>query len=637
VEPVHVTSRLEEGLRCQVIRIRGASAGQISRDGTGEIPEEDSPCPISSLSSRVDRGFEGLTEHASHLRHLRPVSGTIGSRALILNDAAANVNAWRSIETHVPAPARGARIVSGTLGCSEDQGIEMATQEVPPIRFAQARGARIAYQDFGDGPATIVSIPPLAQNIEMAWEWPDIRAMLERFGSFSRFIPFDKRGTGVSDRRSQVNAIDERVDDLRAVMDAAEVDRAHLFAASEGGPMAILFAATYPDRVAGLILNGTGASLLPPDTSAEEIDEIRERQRVFADHWGTPDSPVVDRFAPSLASDPEFRAWHQRYERNAATRHSLRELMELSLAMDVREVLPELDVPTLVVHRTGDRAIPVDRGRELAEAIPGATMLETTGDDHFSYAGDVDSWMDGVERFVTGSVGTKAPSLPAGGRRIRIRTLGRFAVEVDGEDVPASVWGSRRARQLCKRLVAARGWPVTRDELIDLLWPDEADMPKLSARLSVQLSGVRRVLGGGVIADRQTVRLDLDEVSTDLEDFYKADDDAAIVATYHGEFLPEDAYEDWSAGPRAEARMRFGLAARRLASRVAESGDHRRAAVLARRLIEADRWDDEAHRLLVRSLIAAGERGEARRAHDAWVIAMAEIGVDVDDVAPAVS
>ncbi|HSJ70090.1 MAG TPA: alpha/beta fold hydrolase [Acidimicrobiia bacterium] len=510
----------------------------------------------------------------------------------------------------------------------------METQEVPSIRFAQARGARIAYQDYGDGPATIVSIPPLAQNIEMAWEWPHIRAMLERFGSFSRFIPFDKRGTGVSDRRSQVNAIDERVDDLRAVMDAAGVERAHLFAASEGGPMAILFAATYPDRVEGLILNGTGASLVPPGTSADEFDAIRERQRVFAEQWGTPDSQVVDRFAPSLASDPEFRAWHQRYERNSATRHSLRELLELALAMDVREVLPDLDVPTLVVHRTGDLSVPVERGRELAEAIPGATMLETTGDDHFSYAGDVDSWMDEVERFVTGSVTTKAPS-PATGRSVRISTLGRFAVEVNGEDVPASEWGSRRARQLCKRLVAARGWPVTRDELIDFLWPDEADMARLSARLSVQLSGVRRVLGGGVIADRQTVRLDLDEVSTDLEDFYKADDDAAIVASYHGEFLPEDAYEDWSAGPRAEARMRFGLAARRLALRVAESGDHRRAALLARRLVDADRWDDEAHRLLVTSLVAAGEHGEARRAHDAWVAAMAEIGVDVEDVAPA--
>ncbi|MDJ0792496.1 MAG: alpha/beta hydrolase, partial [Acidimicrobiia bacterium] len=106
--------------------------------------------------------------------------------------------------------------------------------EVPPIRFAESHGARIAYQDFGDGPATVVAIPPMAQNIEMSWEWPDIRTMLERFGSFSRYIVFDKRGTGCSDRRSRVNTIDERVDDLRAVMDAAGVDRAHLFGTSEG-------------------------------------------------------------------------------------------------------------------------------------------------------------------------------------------------------------------------------------------------------------------------------------------------------------------------------------------------------------------------------------------------------------------
>ena len=501
------------------------------------------------------------------------------------------------------------------------------THDAPPTQFANARGARIAYQDFGDGPVTVVSIPPLAQNIEMAWEWPEIRTMLERFGSFSRFIPFDKRGTGCSDRRSRVNAIDERVDDLRAVMDSAGVPRAHLFAASEGGPMAMLFAATYPDRVLSLTLNGTYASLVPEDISADELEEIRDRQAVVASQWGTPDSPIVDRFAPSLAPNPAFRTWHQKYERNSASTESLRDLFELSLGMDVHEVLPTINVPTLVLHRTGDRAVPLAYGAELAESIPGARMVELPGDDHFSYAGDM-QWMDEVELFVTGEVKVRTDP-PRTTQRVTIHTLGGFAVEVGGDTVAASAWGSRRARQLCKRLVAARGWPVTRDELIDMLWPDEHDMSKLSARLSVQLSGVRRVLGGGVVADRQSVRLDLDEVTTDLEAFHAATDDAAIVAAYTGEFLPEDRYEDWATGVRNEARSRFVAAARRLANRSRGGGDHLRAASLAQQLVEIDRYDEDAHRLLVRSLLAADHTSDARRAHEAWSIAMAELDITV--------
>lgn len=462
----------------------------------------------------------------------------------------------------------------------------------------------------------------------MAWEWPEIRTMLERFGSFSRFIPFDKRGTGCSDRRSRVNAIDERVDDLRTVMDAAGVDRAHLFAASEGGPMAILFAATYPDRVLSLTLNGSYAGLIPADIPPSEMQAIRDRQAIVVRQWGTPDSSIVDRFAPSLAVDPAFRTWHQKYERNAASTESLRELIELSNGMDVHEVLPTLDVPTLVLHRTGDRAVPIEYGRALAESIPGARLVELPGDDHFSYAGDLDPWMDEFERFVTGEVKPRT-SMPPATERVTILTLGRFDIEVNGAAIPASAWGSRQARQLCKRLVAARGWPVTRDELIDMLWPDEHDMTKLSARLSVQLSGVRRVLGGGVIADRQSVRLDLNEVSTDLEALHRATDDAAIIAAYTGDFLPEDRYEDWATGVRDEARSRFAAAARRLANRSKSRGDHLRAAAVARRLVEIDRYDGESHQLLVRSLLAAHHTSDARRAHEAWAAAMGELDVSV--------
>jgi len=468
----------------------------------------------------------------------------------------------------------------------------------------------------------------LAQNVEMAWEWPDIRRMFVRFGSFSRFVNFDKRGTGTSDRSGRIDSIDERVDDLAAVMNAADIDRAHILGGSEGGPVAALFAATYPERVESLVLAGTGSTIYPLGMTDEQRQAAVDRIDVASRMWGTPESPVVDAFAPSLASNPEFRAWHQRYERSAASHDSIREVLRSSLDVDVRDVLAEVEAPTLVLHRTGDKAFTVDQARDLADRIPHATFLEIPGDDHFAYAGDMEAWMAPIEEFVVGYISPAAPThMPVS--KPRVSTLGGFAVEIDGVPVPTSEWGSRHARQLCKRLVAARGWPLPREQLIDMLWPDDTNMDTLSARLSVQLSKLRRVLKGGVVADRQTVRLDLDEVETDLEALYRADDDAAIVATYVGEFLPEDIYEDWTNAARDDARTRFLTAARRLITNAIGAGDHGRSVSTARRLVDADRYDDDAHMLLVESLIAAGELREAERAHASWERSMAEIDADV--------
>ncbi len=505
----------------------------------------------------------------------------------------------------------------------------MTTDSSPPIQFAPTQGGRLAYQIFGDGPATVVSIPPLAQNIEIAWERVEIRRMLERFGSFCRYLHFDKRGTGASDRRSRVPGIDERVEDLRAVMDHAGVGSAHLYVNSEGGPMAILFAATYPDRAESLTLWGSGPAMVPQGLTEEQRNAQIERQEQFIARWGTPNSPVVDRFAPSLAGDQAFRRWHQRYERNSASTESLRDLLRLSLDMDVREILRHLDLPTLVFHRTHDKVVDISLGRELAAGIPGARMIELPGDDHFSYAGEIDPWMTEMERFVTGGVrSVSAPIAPQ--PSVRILTLGQFAVEIDGSPVPISAWGSRRARQLCKRLVAARGWPVTRDELFELLWPDEFDRARLGARLSVQLSTVRRILRGGVIADRETVRLNLDEVATDLEEFLDAKDDGAVIASYVGEFLPDDVYEDWTARTRDEARAKFVAATRSAAQHAQDRLAFAEVAEHARSLISLDRYAEDAHRMLVNALRASGDVGEARRAHERWSEAMAELGVRVE-------
>jgi DNA-binding SARP family transcriptional activator len=201
--------------------------------------------------------------------------------------------------------------------------------------------------------------------------------------------------------------------------------------------------------------------------------------------------------------------------------------------------------------------------------------------------------------------------------------MGRFDVVIDGEPVPTSAWGSKRARTLLKRLVVARGWPVTRDEMIEVLWPEGGDIDRLGARLSVQLSAVRRVLRGGVIADRSSIRLDLDHVDLDIEQWFAQNDDTAIVAGYNGEFLPDDRYEDWSAPLRDEIRARFGVAARRLAE-VSHAND---AIELWRRALTQDPYDEGAHRSLVATLRAEGRPSKARAAYQTYVAAMDDLGV----------
>lgn len=501
----------------------------------------------------------------------------------------------------------------------------MAETPTPPIQFAEARNVRLAYQVFGDGPHDIVAIPPTAQNIELSWERQEITAMFDRFARFSRYVHFDKRGTGCSGRTTDaVNSIDERVDDVRAVMDAAGVQSAHFFAASEGGPMAILFALAFPDRVRSLTLFGAFANLFPDGLSEAEHNALVDRQHHFAAMWGTPESPFLAHLSPTMAASSDFSTWYQRYERNAASPESLATLMVWSIDIDVREALSALDMPVLVIHRKGDLMVDFAHGEHLAREIPGATLFAQEGADHLAFAGDMDEWMDEFERFVTGSVAQRPDVVD---HKVRIVTLGRFAVEVDGSEVPTSAWGSRRARQLCKRLVAARGWPVTRDELLEILWPDGWDTRKLGARLSVQLSGVRRVLDGGVSSDRQTVSLNLSEVSTDLTDFFDAEVDDEIVDLYTGEFLPGDVYDDWTTPIRNGVRSRFTLAARRVAEANIVANPAR-AVDVAHKLVAADTYDGEARRTLVRALVAAGERREAERAHADWERVFTEMGFD---------
>lgn len=503
--------------------------------------------------------------------------------------------------------------------------------EVPRVRFAVGRNGRLAYQQWGEG-EDIVGVPPLAQNIELAWGWPDILAMFERFGQIGRYLHYDKRGTGASDRLRGVPTLEERVEDMRVVMDDAGVERAHLFGNSDGGATALLFAAAYPARVSSVILNGSGASTMGYDPSAADRAMWAVAFRAFSKVWGTRLSPWVDGFAPSLAGDQEFRTWHQRYERSCCDAATLVDLLEMSAATDVRGVCKDVTAPVLLLHRTGDRIVDIELARETARLLPDATLVELDGNDHIAYAGDTTALIDEIERWITGTVADGRP--PPSRSRIRIVTLGRFAVEVDGHEVPAGDWGSRHARTIVKRLAVARGWPVTRDELFELLWPGETDRAKVGARLSVQLSTVRRVLRGGVLADRDAVRLDLDEVDLDLTAFDAAADDGAVVAAWTGEFLPADAALPWTAATRAEVATRAAAAGVRAAEAHLAAARPGHAAEIVRRLVEANPLDLRAHELLVSALLDTDQHDAAAAAHVAWAAAGEELGIRVAPLDP---
>ena len=498
--------------------------------------------------------------------------------------------------------------------------------EVPPLSWATTSdGLSLGYQVFGAGPVDLVVIPPFAQNIELAWERPELRRIWERTARFARMVHYDKRGTGVSDRSVPVPGLDQRVDDARAVMDAAGIERCVLYGISEGGPMAMLFAVTYPERVERLVLHATDARIVDLDgVSAEELEQQRWGVDGVFTSWGTDRSGLLALLAPSAWADADYRAWEPRYERHSATPAAIRDLLEMADGIDVREVLGQIAVPTLLLHVRGDPVIPIERVRQTAAAIPGALLIEHDGIDHFPHVGETDWWLDALERFVTGDVAPRRPAASRGAARIR--TLGGFGVLHDGAEVPLAAWGSRRARTLCKRLAASAGEPVPREQLIELLWPDELDPAPLPARLSVQLSTVRRLLGGGVIADRDSVRLDLGEVELDLADLLCAlrdGDDERAATLYGGEFLPEDVYAEWAAAPRDRARRGVLAALARLA---AQATDADIAVGHLQRALELDPFGVAEHEGLIKVLHDAGRLGEARRAHDRYASQMRDLG-----------
>jgi len=272
----------------------------------------------------------------------------------------------------------------------------------PETRYALSGDVRVAYQVMGDARRDLVLAPGFVSNLELAWEYPPYERFMRRLASFARVIVFDKRGSGLSDPVLGAATIEERMDDIRAVMDAAGSERADVFGWSEGATIAAVFAASLPERVSALVLFGAYARGTPaagyPGGIAPEAWELL-LQVDEEETWGQGFSLLT--LAPSRFDDEALLRWWGRFERQSMSPTLSRAALRVSFEADIRAVLPSIRVPTLVLHRTGD-IIPVEGARWLAEQIPGARFVELPGDDHWPWITGPDEIVDELEEFLTG-------------------------------------------------------------------------------------------------------------------------------------------------------------------------------------------------------------------------------------------
>ncbi|MEO7538976.1 MAG: alpha/beta fold hydrolase [Pyrinomonadaceae bacterium] len=293
--------------------------------------------------------------------------------------------------------------LKGSLVAAQRPAGELARHK-PETRYAHNGDVNIAYQVVGNGPIDVVFVMGWISHLEYFWEEPHFASFLDRLASFSRLILFDKRGTGLSDRvpLNELPTLEQRMEDVHAVMDAVGSERAVLVGVSEGGPMCSLFAATYPERVPALVMIGTYAKRIwdhdypwaPTEDQREAFFDLMQRE------WGGPVG--IDERAPSLKNDENFRKWWATYLPMGASPGAAVALTKMNAEIDVRGVLPSVRVPTLVIHRTGDICLKVEEGRFVASQIPGAKFVELDGIDHLPFVGDQDAILDEIEQFVAG-------------------------------------------------------------------------------------------------------------------------------------------------------------------------------------------------------------------------------------------
>jgi pimeloyl-ACP methyl ester carboxylesterase len=282
----------------------------------------------------------------------------------------------------------------------------------PPIRYASSGSVQVAYQVTGDGPVDMVLAPGTASHLGMDWEWPPRARLLESLSSFCRLIRFDKRGTGLSDRPTGAATLEERTDDIRAVMDAAGSEQAAILGVSEGGSMACLFAATYPERTRALLTWGAQArwTRAPDYPWGQTAEQEQAMLDVLRGEWPSVEYITGPGAGLGTQVDPEFLEWFLRYLQAGASPSAIVAIEELNAQIDVRGILPTIQVPTLVMNRTGDPVAHVDAARDLAAHIPGARFVEFPGDTHNMLGPEYEQVLAEIERFVTGSVTTVLPT-----------------------------------------------------------------------------------------------------------------------------------------------------------------------------------------------------------------------------------
>jgi pimeloyl-ACP methyl ester carboxylesterase len=310
----------------------------------------------------------------------------------------------------------------------------------PQLHYARSGDVHIAYQVLGSGPLDLVLVPGFVSHLEAMWDAPGAARFFERLASFARLMLFDKRGIGLSDRTP--TTLEERMDDVQAVMSAVGSEKAALCGLSEGGPMALLFSATYPEKTSALILYGTFAKFTKGEDYpwALRPDQVEEVERRIEREWGK--GYILPRAHPSLADDPHAQEVWARIERLAASPGAAIATVRMNAEIDVRHILPSIHVPTFILHRTGDRLVHVGGSRYMAERIPQARLVEFPGVDHTPWVGDTGALLEEMEDFLTGVRHASEPD--------RVLATVLFT-DIVGATARAAELGDRQWRDLLER------------------------------------------------------------------------------------------------------------------------------------------------------------------------------------------
>ena len=351
----------------------------------------------------------------------------------------------------------------------------------PETRYALNGNVRIAYQIVGDGALELIVVPGLVSHLDLTWEEPAHAAFCRALAKFSRLILFDKRGTGLSDREHGVAGLEDRMDDVRAVLDAAGARRPAMLGISEGGMMSLVFAATYPERLRGLALYG---AFVHSPTRAWPAEQVEARFDLIERAWGT--GALPPRVAPSRAADQAFRRAWSRFERESARASDAAALLRIDRDIDITDVLPAVRVPTLLMHRGGDRRIGIENARYLAQRLPGANYVELSGDDHLPYVGDSTRVITEIKGFLSTLSDDAAPD----------RTLATVLSVT--ADAPGFAEVARR------EIAAWRGRELTGSGVLAAF-----DGPARAVRCALAIGARTRALGVAASAGLHTGEIDL--------------------------------------------------------------------------------------------------------------------------------